>query len=326
MEKIKFNKLGIELDVKQLDFSLIVGSGAEYCPDVTDFYQTALVSKTDASLFNNVPGNKASKRIPVLSTGRVIQPFTCGWNGKDVNLDAKEVAVDKMSVMHQICISDIEDSFEVWNMTSGANNPVNPQTLLSYIWNYLAEKTRNDMEYLRWYGDKSAVDPNNYLTNTNGFITLFENNVGLLNIVTSPVAITPTNVVNEFYRTLGMVDPIHRKNYKELSIFVSSNVFLAFLVAATTGNNTATHLVSDAGDLFLGKYRITEVPSLADNIMIMGPKQDFIYTYDLEEENFMTVDRTQYAAEPVVRFRLNLYFAHDIYDYSNIVYYGPSLS
>lgn len=327
MEKFIFNKLGnIELSAKQLTFSMVVNPGAAFVPEVTEFYKTALVDKTDASLFLNVPGNKATKRIPIINTGRVIQPFNCTWNGKDIQLDAKEVSVDKVSAMTQICISDIEDSFEVWNMTQGANNAVNPQALLSYIWDEIARAVRADFEYLRWYGDKSVVDIDSFTDRTNGYITLINDNIGLVNVVPTATIVTPTNVVAEFYEALSLVKPVHRKDASTLSIFVSSNVYLAFAVAAASGNTTATHLVADSGDLFIGKYKITEVPVLTDDTMVMVPKQDIIYTYDLENENFMTVDRSTTAAEPTMRFRINLYFGQDFYNYDNVVYYNPAVS
>ena len=324
MEKITFNRLNIEMPLDKFKFSMIVGSGAKASPEVTDFYIKALIDKTDAALFNNVPGNKGSKRIPILTTGDLLAPFNCSWAGKDVNLDAKEVSVDKVSVMVQICISDIEDSFEVWNMTSGANNPVNPQALLSYIWGEIARKVRAEVEFLRWNGNKGATGTGiNKLTN--GYMTLLKTNVALISKVTSPVAITPSNVVAEFYRTLSLTKKENRMNFSELNIFVSSNVYLAFITAASTGNNSDTHLVSDSGDMYLGKYKITEVLELPDNTILTIPKQDVIYTYDLEDENFLTVDMSTTTAEPVVRFRMNLYFGFDIYDYANVVYYGPAL-
>jgi hypothetical protein len=324
MEKFKFNRFNTELTEKQLNMSMLVDSSAAYVPEITEFYVKALVDKTDANLFLNVPRNKATKRIPRLSTGRVIQPFNCSWNGKDIDLDAKEVSVDKVSAMTQICISDIEDSFEVWNMTQGANNPVNPQTLLNFIWGEIARAVRADFEYLRWYGDKSVVDVDSFTDRSNGYITLIKSNLGLVNLVPTATTITPSNVVDEFYSALSLVKPEHRKDSSTLSVFVASNVYLAFAVAASTGNTSATHLVADSGDMFIGKYKITEVATLEDNVMVMVPKQDIIYTYDLENENFITVDRLASAAEPTIRFRVNLYFGQDFYDYTNVVYYDPN--
>lgn len=323
MKKVEFKKLNFSMDLDKILLSMDVGSGAEPCADVTEFYQNTLVTPLSAEMFLNVPGNKHTKRIPLLTTGRVMQPFTCSFNGKDVDLNAKEVSVDKVAVMTDICISDIEDSFEVSNMIAGANNQVNPQAFLSYVWGEIAKSTKADLEWLRFNGDKTSGDA--FVKLTNGYVALMGANIASVNVVSTPVAITPSNVITELYRLIGEIPAVLRQDPSKLNIFVSANVALAFAVAAAQGN-TMAYITGDMGNMFLGKYKITEVVDLADNTMFGGPKQDFIYTYDLVDENFITADLTHTMAEPVIRFRVNMYFGFDIYKYSNLAYYGPVLS
>ena len=323
MEKIIFSKYPeLNITTKDLQFSLNVGSGAGACADVTDFYQRTLVTPTSAELFNNVPGNKGSKRIPTISTGRVTKPYLCGWTASDVALNAKEVAIDKMSVMVEICVSDIEDSFLVQSMLPGANNPVNPQAFLNYIWGEIAKQAKADMEYLRWNGDKSSVDP--FIKLTNGYLKLLKTNVANINVVSGYAAITSANVIDKLYATIATVDSTLRSAPETLDIFVSSNVALAFAVAAASGN-TGAFITGDMGTMFLGKYKLTEFSELPDNVIIAGPIQDFVFTYDLLDENFTTVDMLANAAIPTVRFRVNMYYGFDVYDYTHVSYYGPAL-
>lgn len=326
MEKLEFSRLKVSIPVNQLNFNMVVGSGAEYCPAVTDFYKVAMIDKLDATLFNNVPGNKASKRIPYITAANVIQPFTCSWNALDFNLDAREVSVDKMSVMHQICVSDIEDSFEVWNMTSGANNEVNPSSLLNYIWSELARMTRRDVEKLRWLGDKASA--NALLKLTDGYLKRIK--TGWASIPTAAkitgTTVTVANVVAEMSKVLAAVKPEIRANYQDLTLYVSSDIFLNYAVAQSLGNATQSHLENVNTNYFLGKYRVVEVGDMTANTMVAMPKQDAIYTYDLENENFITADLTNSFATPVVRFRVNLYIGFDIFDVTNVVYYGTPLA
>lgn len=326
MQKLEFNRIGVEIPMDKLKFSMVVGNGAKACAEVTDFYRIAMLDMLDATLFNNVPGNKGTKRIPYITTGAVLSPFTCSWDAKDFNLDARSVAVDKMSVMKQICISDIEDSFEVYNMTAGANNEVNPQALLTYIWGELARATRRDIEKLRWLGDKDSA--NALLKLTNGYLKAIE--TGWASIpsgakITS-TTVTAANVLVEMNKVLSASKPEIRANYNELTLFVSSDVFLAYQIAQSSGNATQTHLENMATGYFLGKYRVVEAADLPANTMTLMAKQDAIYTYDLENENFITADLTHTYAEPVVRFRMNVYVGFDIFDVSNIVYYGTALA
>lgn len=325
MENIKFSKLNQELSLKDLQsvkFSMNVESGAEACADVVDFYRNTLITPTDVKAFNNVPGNKGTKRIPVLNTGRVTKAFNCNWSASDVDLDAKEVGVDKVSVMVEICVSDIEDSFAVNQLASGAGNFGKP-ALLSYIWGEVAKQAKADMEWLRWNGDKTSADSFEKLTN--GYMTLLANNAGQVNVVSGATTITATNVIAELGKALASVPAKLRSKASELSIFVSSDVALAYALATAQGNHIG-NVTEDMGTMFLGKYKLIEVVDLPASTMIIAPKQDMVYTYDLVEEGFTIVDMNQTAATPTMRFRINMYYGFDIYDYANVTYYGASLS
>lgn len=326
MQKLQFNRLGVEIPMDKLKFNMVVGDGAKACAEVTDFYRIAMLDMLDATLFNNVPGNKNTKRIPYVTTGTVLADFSCSWDAQDFNLDARSVAVDKMSVMRQICVSDIEDSFEVYNMTAGANSEVSPQSVLTYIWGQLARATRRDLEKLRWLGDKDSA--NALLKLTNGYLKAIK--TGWASIPTAAkitsTTVTAANVLVEMNKVLSASKPEIRDNYDDLSIFVSSDIFLAYQIAQSSGNATQTHLENMATGYFLGKYRVVETANLPANTMILMAKQDAIYTYDMENENFITADLTNTYAVPVVRFRLNVYAGFDIFDVSNIVYYGTALA
>jgi hypothetical protein len=324
MTKLEFKRSlkALNITTNDLKFALEVGESAQACPEVAQFYETALINKTDANLFNNVPGVKKSKRIPVITSGNLLKPFACPWSDSAIDLNAKEIAVDKVNAMVEICVTDIEDSFEVWNMTQGANQPVTPQTFLNFIWQYIARKVRSEVEWLRWYGDK-VNGANTWEKLTNGYITLMKANIGLVNVVSGATTITVSNVKTELYNAISAV-PAKLHN-QELNIFVSSNVYLAYGFAQADGNATLTHLENQPQYKLLGKYKIIEVPVLDDDTIVIAPKQDLVYGYDLEEENFIVADMI-HSAEMTVRFRVNLYFGFDIYDYTNVTYYGPSLS
>lgn len=323
MKKMTFGKRQeFTVTADQLNFSITTNSGAEPCSEVLDFYKKTLITPTDAALFNNVPNNKGVKRIPILTTGRVTKAFGCPFVDQTFTLDAKEIKVDKMNAMIEICNEDIYESFLVDQMASGANNTGSPAAFFSYVWGEIARQTRADLEYLRWYGDKLSGDA--FIKLTNGYMTLIKTNIALVNTVSNYAAITATNVIDKLYDSIADVNPKFRQEYDKLDIFVSSNVALAFAVAASKGNSTA-YITGDMGDMFLGKYKITEVATLEDNIILIGPKEDFVFTYDLVDENFVTVDMLTTAAVPSVRYRVNMFYGFDIYNYGNIVYYGPAM-
>lgn len=326
-KKINFSKMGMEFSEKQLTLSMDVDTTAGPCAEALDFYQRAVVTESNAENFNNVPGNKGKKRIPVLTAGHVLKPWTCTFTGQDIDLSAKEVEVDKFAVMIDICIADIEDSFLVDQMLPGANNNVNPASFLSYVWKFIGEQAGADIETLRWLGDKSVVATDPFLGLTDGYLTLLEAAPALAAKIDAAATITQANVIAEILKVIAGVDPILRNatGLNQMKLFVSSDVALAF-AAATASSTAMGSYITNTGDMFLGRFQLIEVPVYPARTMVAGPRQDFIYTYDLlnDKDNFITIDRRQYAGDEVIRFRVNIYMGFDVYDYTNVVYYRPA--
>lgn len=256
MEQIlKFTKQDFSIDVSKLKFSLVPTADAGPDVPVIEWYKEVLLDETSRDLFLNVPFNKDRKRIPQIKpAGRTLKPFTCSFDASDINLDAKKVSVDKMSAMYQICVADIEDSFEVWNMTAGANQPISSTVFLNYVWSEIGRYVKADVEYLRWNGDKTATG-STFNSLTNGYMTLVADNIAQVNVVSGATNITATNVIDELAKALGTVDKTVRADSANLDIFVSSDVALAFAVSAAKGN-TQSYITGDMGMMFFRKIQI----------------------------------------------------------------------
>lgn len=325
MENFKFNINKKTVEVSKDMFNLTVDSSAYADKIVTDFYRTAMITPSDAELFHNVPGNKNTKRIPMTAVGRVTKPFNCGWaDGNSATLSAKEVKVAKVSIMEEICVEDIEDSFLVWDLAKGSNKGITPQSIVSFVFDDLARAARRDLEYLRWYGDTSTPDSiDNFTDITDGYMTLIEANAtDIVDLSASYVPVTRANVLDQLNTALDNIPQELRGHYGDLVVYVSSNVHLAYASVQTGGVATSDHLELVSKFLYLGKYKIVEVPQLNDDIILIAPKQDMVYTYDVQDEGFTVVDRNHSAAVPTLRFRMNLYYGFDIVEYGNIVYLG----
>lgn len=325
--KVKLGGQEMILTDKSFGLSMNVDPSAEPCAQVIDFYQRSLIKESDATNFNNVPFNKGKKRIPLLTTGNLLKAWTCSFSGSNVDLSAKETEVDKVACMVEICKADLEDSFLVDSMKQGANNSISQESFLTYLWAQIGEQVGEDVEILRWLGDK-AGGATPFLKLTDGYLKQLTASSGLLagNLTMIAGGVNPTNVIGEIFKVINLVPKQFRSTQgrNSLRIFVSSNVALSF--QAATANATAQGAyVTDTGDLYLGRYRLIETSMLPNNTIVASPVQDLIYTYDLinDGSNFITVDRTQSAAEEIIRFRVNLYFGFDLFDPSHIVYYHP---
>lgn len=335
--KIELEKLGFSLDEKQLSMTVVPDSGksAAACPEVIEFYSRALLGQTEADNFKNIPFNKSKKRIPRITTGSVLRGWNCTFSDNvTANLSTKEAEVEKMSVMMEICIADLEDSFLIDRMTAGQNNPVNPQDFLNYLWGYIGDQAGEDLETLRWLGDKTKTT-DNLLKLTDGYVTQleFDRNVDsstegarlAKHIVAS--SISDSTVIAELYKVIKEVPAKLRQatGRNELKIFVSSDIALAFQIATSQGTAVGSY-ITNTGDMFIGRYKLIEVPVLPAQTMVLSPKEDIIYTYDLmdDKNNFTVVDMLKTTAEPKVRFRVNLAvgFVFDILQ--NVVYYSPT--
>ena len=337
---IELEKLGFTLDEKQLSMTVVpnktTGTSAAACPEVIEFYQRALLGQTEADNFKNVPFNKSKKRIPRITTGNVLKSWNCSFSdGVTANLSTKEVEVSKVSVMMEICIADLEDSFLIDRMTAGQNNPVNPQDFLNYLWGYIGDQAGEDLETLRWLGDtENGADAFHKLTN--GYVTQLEldrnedlstEGARLATHIVSAGSISDSNVIGELYKLIKAVPKRFRKatGRNELKIFVSSDIALAFQIATSQGTAVGSY-VTNTGDMFIGRYKLIEVPTLPEKTIIASPKEDIIYTYDLlnDKNNFTVVDMLKTAAEPKVRFRVNMAIGFAFDTLQNVVYYSPT--
>lgn len=334
--KIDLEKLGFSLDEKQLSMTVVPDNAgsADACPEVIEFYSRALLGQTEADNFKNVPFNKSKKRIPRITTGSVLRDWNCSFSDNvTADLSTKEAEVKKMSVMMEICIADLEDSFLIDRMVAGQNNPVNPQDFLNYLWGYIGDQAGEDLETLRWLGDTD--DSDDLLKLTDGYVTQLELDRNTDSSTAGPrlaehiVAntINDTTVIAELYKAIKEVPAKFRKatGRNELKIFVSSDIALAFQIATSKGTAVGSY-VTNTGDMFVGRYKLIEVPVLPAQTMILAPKEDIVYTYDLldDKNNFTVVDMLKTTAEPKVRFRVNLAVGFVFDTLQNVVYYSPT--
>lgn len=334
--KIELEKLGFSLDEKQLSMTVVPDNAgsADACPEVIEFYSRALLGQTEADNFKNVPFNKSKKRIPRITTGSVLRDWNCSFSDNvTADLSTKEAEVKKMSVMMEICIADLEDSFLIDRMTAGQNNPVNPQDFLNYLWGYIGDQAGEDLETLRWLGDTDDAD--DLLKLTDGYVTQLEfdrnsdPSTAGARLATHIEAgtISDSTVIAELYKAIKEVPAKLRKatGRNELKIFVSSDIALAFQIATSKGTAVGSY-VTNTGDMFIGRYKLIEVPVLPEQTMILAPKEDIVYTYDLldDKNNFTVVDMLKTTAEPKVRFRVNLAVGFVFDTLQNVVYYSPT--
>ena len=303
-------------------FAIDVKSGALACPDATAFYTKALIKQTDINHFNAIPGVKDSGRIPMLNSGKLLKSFNCGWSDVTVDLDGKLIKVDRLSMMVEVCQEDIEKSMFGQAMAIGSNNSMvnNPIEFSKALWDYLGGKVNEEIEELRWLGDKTSA--NTFLKLTDGYLARVNANTASLasKIDSITGGVTPANVIAELTKIVSAI-PV-AVDETEIKLFVSRNIWLAYLVASNLLNAQAG-ITGNLGNGFLGNYTIVPVSFLPANTAIATRQADIAYAFDNEPEQMVVVDMYESNAVPTVRYRVNLKVGFDFATYANTVLYSP---
>ena len=92
----------------------------------------------------------------------------------------------------------------------------------------------------------------------------------------------------------------------DLRLFVSSDVFVNYQIAAASGN-TLTYVTAPLAPTFLG-IKIVLAEGMPVNTMVLALKTDLIYAFDAEGDSkaLKAVNLSDSVAEPYIRTRANL--------------------
>lgn len=288
--------------MRNLKFDLDVETNALLCPNPDEFYSKAYLTEDIADNYRTLPGIKSATKLANVTFGNLLAPSTCNFAAPADSLDAIDIDVCALSAMSQICQFDLEQSFLALQMSQGSNGDFTVPSFMSYYWNEMAGRIGNDLELIRWQGDTESED--DVLSLCDGYLKKLCADADVIGLYTD--AITSSNVLARMTSVLQASPAAVQSKRNDLRLFVSSDVFVNYQIAAASGN-TMTYVTAPLAPTFLG-IKIVLAEGAPVNTMVLALKTDLIYAFDAEGDSkaLKAVNLSDSVAEPYIRTRANL--------------------
>jgi hypothetical protein len=297
---------------------LDVDTNALLCPNPDEFYSKAYLTEDIADNYRTLPGIKSATKLANVTFGNLLAASNCNFTAPTDNLDAVDIDVCALSAMSQICQFDLEQSFLALQMSQGSNGDFTVASFMSYYWTEMANRIGNDLELIRWQGDTTSEDP--VLSLCDGYMKKLCADAAVIGLYTD--AITSTNVLARMTTVLQSAPAAVQALRGDLRLFVSSDVFVNYQIAAASGN-TLTFVTAPLAPTFLG-IKIVLASGAPANTMVLALKTDLIYAFDAEGDAkaLKAVNLSDSVAEPYIRTRANLKAGFHYTNPSQIVVYN----
>ena len=304
--------------MRNLKFDLDVDTNALLCPNPDEFYSKAYLTEDIADNYRTLPGIKSATKLANVTFGNLLAASNCNFSAPTDNLDAVDIDVCALSAMSQICQFDLEQSFLALQMSQGSNGDFTVASFMSYYWNEMANRIGNDLELIRWQGDTTSEDA--VLSLCDGYMKQLCADTDVIGLYTD--AITSTNVLARMTTVLQSAPAAVQALRGDLRLFVSSDVFVNYQIAAASGN-TLTFVTAPLAPTFLG-IKIVLASGAPANTMVLALKTDLIYAFDAEGDAkaLKAVNLSDSVAEPYIRTRANLKAGFHYTNPSQIVVYN----
>jgi hypothetical protein len=288
--------------MRNLKFDLDVETNALLCPNPDEFYSKAYLTEDIADNYRTLPGIKSATKLANVTFGNLLAASNCNFSAPTDSLDAVDIDVCALSAMSQICQFDLEQSFLALQMSQGSNGDFTVASFMSYYWNEMANRIGNDLELIRWQGDTTSEDA--VLSLCDGYMKKLCADATVIGLYTD--AITSTNVLARMTTVLQSSPASVQALRADLRLFVSSDVFVNYQIAAASGN-TLTYVTAPLAPTFLG-IKIVLASGMPASTMVLALKTDLIYAFDAEGDAkaLKAVNLSDSVAEPYIRTRANL--------------------
>ena len=304
---------------KKLMFDLTVETNALLCPNPQEWFVKATLSNDDLAEFRQVPNAKEKTKLGVLTFTSPIQEYGCDFTATASDLDAITIEPCKLAVMTQVCQDDLESSFVADWMRAGSNMAdFAPANFMAHYYDTLAQYTANDLALIAWQGDTTgSVAP---YDKCDGLEKKLLADAAVIDVAATTV--TASNVLAEIAKVINALPNTISYKKSELRIFVSSNVALAYQIAASTLN--VNQYISEAAPLQYQGIKIVVAPGMSNNKMVGTLGMNLVYAYDLlgDLSEINTINMKNTTGDAKIRTRTDFKFFVGITNGEEIVYYS----
>jgi hypothetical protein len=216
-----------------------------------------------------------------------------------VTLTERILTLEKFQVHRQLCKKDF---LADWEAKSEQDGFLHASLTDALIANVMAGVAANN-DRLIWQGVNATAGE--YA----GFETLFLADAAVLD-VSSPEAITSSNVIEEMNRLVLTLPTRVRRATEKPVIAVSSNVAEAFRTAILgLGGGSYLYQGETVKMTWQGQYDIVECPGMSDDTMAMYQKSNLWFGTNLLDQwnNVAVLDMYQYDLSDNVRFAASFF-------------------
>ena len=212
----------------------------------------------------------------------------------DVAISERFLTIKKFQVQREICKNKYLDDWTAKDAQNGNLETALTDNLIANMLEGIASANENKM----WTGSDST-------TSYDGLLTLIGNDVdGDVNFVSTPVAITTSNVFTEIQRVIDALPVAVKQSTEKPIIYMSNDVWEKFMFAsATSGNGWYTYGGAEVPKMWLGMYQIAVCSGLPANTILMTQKSNLWFGTNVESDwnNILVKDMGEFG-EDNVRF------------------------
>lgn len=308
--------------MRKLKYDLTVETNALLCPNPQEFFSRAYLDETTPDNFRVIPGIKSRTKLGSLEFDALFKEENCGWDANGSTLDAIDIDVCSLNIMAEICQFDVEKAFISTQLAKGSNGDFSTIAFMSYYWEKLVAKAKEERELIRWQGDTD--NPDDTLGLCDGHLKKLIADSDTVKIIAIPS--TVSNVIAELTKVVqGLPSNIRRKK-ADLRMYVSSDIAQNYQIATALGNSQA-YVTEALNFKFIGITMI-ETAGLTDNTVVFTLKDNLIYAFDGEndESQLKAINLMDTVAEPVLRTRANVKMGFYHTNPTEIVIYAPTAS
>jgi len=212
-----------------------------------------------------------------------------------INITERILELKKLQVQRNLCLNDFLDDWGARDVQNGQLEPALTENVIATMLEGMAQKN----EQLIWTG--SAANAGEY----DGLLQLIGADAdGDVNFVSTPVAITSSNVIAQLQRLIAELPQAVKQANEKPTIYVSADVWEAYMYAsAAAGNGWYTYGGAEVPRLFMGLYPIAVSSGMPASTMIMSRKSNLWFGTNVLNDwnNILVAPMTQFG-EDNVRF------------------------
>lgn len=234
----------------------------------------------------------------------------------EVAITERFLTIKKFQVQREICKNTYLQDWAAKDVQNGNLETALTDNLIANMLEGIAAANETKM----WQGTDSS-------TSYDGLVTLISNDVDSdVNFVTTPVAITTSNVFAEIQRMIDTLPVATKQSTEKPIIYMSNDVWEKFMFAsAAAGNGWYTFGGAEVPKLWLGMYQIAVCSGLPANTMLMTQKSNLWFGTNVESDwnNILVKDMGEFG-EDNVRFSAKFFAGVQYGIGSKIAAYGTA--